>query len=60
MNILSGVSLLSKYIFLIQFLFKTDEYPLWGLSLFEEELERPSYLVVFICTSQGIKQISKE
>jgi hypothetical protein len=31
MNILSGVSLLSKYMFLIQFLLKTDEYPLGGL-----------------------------
>jgi hypothetical protein len=32
MYILSGVSLLSKYIFIIQFLFKTDAYPLWGLA----------------------------
>ena len=31
MSILSGVSLLIKNIFLIQFLFKTDEYPLWGV-----------------------------
>ena len=32
MNILSGVPLLLQfYMFLIQFLLKTDEYPLWGL-----------------------------
>ena len=30
MNILSGVSRLPKYIFRTQFLFKTDEHPLWA------------------------------
>jgi hypothetical protein len=31
MEILSGASLLLKYMFLIQFLFKTDGNPLWCL-----------------------------
>ena len=32
MKILSGVPLLLQYISIVQFLFKTDEHPLWGLS----------------------------